>query len=43
MNDVLIPELKALVAESGRGFIVVKNGSVMYIDAISEASLACVP
>ena len=36
MNDVLIPELKALVAESGRGFVVVKNGSVMYIDAISE-------
>lgn len=38
MNDVLIPELKALVATSGRGFVVVNNGAVMYIDTIKQLS-----
>jgi len=36
MNDVLIPELKSLVATSGRGFVVVNNGVVMYIDTIKQ-------
>jgi len=36
MNEVLIPELKQLVADSGRGFIVVKNNNVMYIDSTGE-------
>ena len=38
MNDVLIPELKSLVATSGRGFVVVNNGAVMYIDTIKQLS-----
>ena len=36
MNDVLITELKSLVATSGRGFVVVNNGAVMYIDTIKQ-------
>lgn len=36
MNEVLIPELKQLVASSGRGFVVVQNNNVMYIDSTGE-------
>jgi len=36
MNEVLIPELKQLVASSGRGFVVVQNNNVIYIDSTGE-------
>ena len=36
MNEVLIPELKQLVANSGRGFVVVQNNNVIYIDGTGE-------
>ena len=36
MNEVLIPELKQLVASSGRGFVVVQNNNVIYIDGTGE-------
>lgn len=36
MNEVLIPELKQLVASSGRGFVVVQNNNIIYIDGTGE-------
>ena len=36
MNEVLIPELKQLVASSGRGFVVVQNNNIIYIDSTGE-------